>query len=211
MDYVGYKKISGDLVSSGTNFAAAGAAAYAAANAARAAGTGGLDIQADIALLMSGVQFAGQLWNQWTSHPAADARDFIKNLKPKLASADPYNRLTLVIAGDSKINHRAKDVSAKELVLWYRGNYPDDYKTLRVEDKKYFNDYLVSAAQSSTDVNQAPRDYEAAMFTTAEINSNATATQKVTNLFSTGTGKTNWVLYGAIGIGVILLIKYIKK
>jgi len=202
MDYVGYKKSVGDLASSGASTAAA---------AARAVATGGADIAADIALLMAGVQFAGELWNQWTSHPAADARDFIKNLKPKLEVADPYNRLTLVIAGDSKINHRAKDVSAKELVLWYRGNYPNDYKTLRFQDKKYFNDYLVSAAQSSTDVNQASRDYQAAMFTTSELNYNASSTEKIKNLFSTSTGKTNWVLYGAIGVGIILLIKYIKK
>jgi len=212
MDYIGYKKNVGDLLSSGVNLVSAGGAAYAAANAARAAGSGGLDLQADIALAMSAFQFGGQLWNQWTSHPAADARDFIKNLKPKLASADPYNRLTLVIAGDNKINHRAKDVSARELVLWYRGNYPNDYKTLRVEDKKYFNDYLANAAQASTDVNQASKDYEAAMFTTSEINSNATTTQSASNIFQSVTsGKTNWVLYGAIGIGAILLLKYIKK
>jgi hypothetical protein len=212
MDFIGYKKVSGNLTSSATNFAAAGAAAYAAANAARAAGSAGLDLQADIALAMAAVQFGGDLWNQWTSHPAADARDFIKNLKPKLAAADPYNRMVLLIAGDTKINHRAKDVSAKELVLWYRGNYPDDYKTLRVEDKKYFNDYLESAAQGSTDVNQASRDYQAAKFTTAEINSNATPAQAASNIFSSATsGKTNWLLYGAIGIGIVVLLKYFKK
>jgi hypothetical protein len=203
MDYIGYKKSVGDLVSSGTATAVSAARVYASV---------GADISADIALVMSSVQFGKDLWNQWTSHPAADARDFIKNLKPKLAAADPYNRLVLLIAGDSKINHRAKDVSAKELVLWYRGNYPNDYKTLRVEDKKYFNDYLDSAAQGSTDVNQASRDYQAAKFTISEINSNATSTEAASNIFSSVTsGKTNWVLYGAIGIGVILLIKYIKK
>jgi hypothetical protein len=203
MDYIGYKKSVGDLVSSGTATAASAAKVYE---------TGGLDIKSDIALAMSGGQFLANLYTQWTSHPAADARDFIKNLKPKLAAADPYNRLVLLMAGDSKINHRAKDVSAKELVLWYRGNYPDDYKTLRVEDKQYFNSYLDSAAQGSTDVNQASRDYQAAKFTTTEINSNATQTQAASNIFSSITsGKTNWVLYGAIGIGVILLIKYIKK
>jgi hypothetical protein len=212
MDYIGYKKSVGNLLSSGASTASAAYAAYTATAAARAGATGGLDIQADIALAMAGVQFLGDLYNQWTSHPAADARDFIKNLKPKLAAADPYNRLVLLMAGDSKINHRAKDVSAKELVLWYRGNYPDDYKTLRVEDKKYFNDYLDSAAQGSTDVNQASRDYQAAKFTTSEINSNATATQAASNIFSSVTsGKTNWVLYGAIGVGVIFLIKMLKK
>jgi hypothetical protein len=210
-DYIGYKKTIGDLVSSGTNFAAAGAAAYAAANAARAAGTGGLDIQADIALAMAGVQFLGDLWNQWTSHPAADARDFIKNHKPLIANLDPYNRLVNVIASSKKINPKAVDVNAAEWILWYKLNYPEDYKTLTPDVKKYWNDYLYSLETSYNNPNNMNANLDRAMFTTAEINSNATATQKVTNLFSTSTGKTNWVLYGAIGIGVILLIKYIKK
>jgi hypothetical protein len=50
------------------------------------------------------------------------------------------------------------------------------------------------------------------MFTTSELNYNATPTQAASNIFSSVTsGKTNWVLYGAIGIGAILLLKYIKK
>jgi hypothetical protein len=75
----------------------------------------------------------------------------------------------------------------------------------------YFNNYLLNAAQQSLDVNQASRDYKSAMFNTSELNYNATPTESITNLFSTGTGKTNWVLYGAIGLGVILLIKMLKK
>jgi hypothetical protein len=201
-DYIGYKKTVGDLASSGT---------AAAASAARVAATGGTDISADIALVLAGVQFAGQLWNQFTARPAADARDFIKNLKPKIVNLSPYERITYIMAGDTKINKRAKDVSARELVLWYRGAYPNDYKTLSVKDKTYFNNYLLEAAKQNTDVNQASRDYQAARFTVDELNYNATPLQSVTNLFSSGTGKTNWVLYGAIGLGIILLIKYIKK
>jgi hypothetical protein len=205
-DYIGYKKSVGDIASSGVAFATT-----VAASGAKALASGGADIAADIALLSSGVVFVGELVHQWTSHPAADARDFIKNLKPKLAAADPYNRLILLIAGDDKINHRAKDVSAKELVMWYRQTYPNDYQSLTVKDKTYFNNYLLSAAQQSTDVNQASRDYKNSMFTTSELNYNATPVETVKNIFTPVGGKTNYVLYGALAIGAILLIKYIKK
>jgi len=202
-DYIGYRKSVGDLLSTG---------ATAATSAARVFASGGADISADIALIVSGGVFASQLFNQWTSHPAADARDFIANLKPKLASADPYNRLLLVMAGDTKINHRAKDVSAKELVLWYRGNYANDYLTLTPEAKTYWNNYLISAANGATDVNQASRDYINAKFTTYETNYNASPAQAASNILKNITsGKTNWVLYGAIAIGAILLIKNINK
>jgi hypothetical protein len=174
----------------------------------KAVSEGGLDPAADVAAVLASAAFVSDLWNQWTSHPAADARDFIANLKPKLAVADPYNRLIQVIAGDNKISHRAKDVSASELVDWYRLNYPNDYQTLTPDAKVYFNNYLVSAAQGATDVNQASRDYKKAMFTQTEINYNATPAQTVSNLFTSATsGTVNWVLYGAIGIGLILLLK----
>ena len=45
---------------------------------------GGLDPAADIAAVMASAGLVSDLWYQWTSHPAADARDFIANLKPKL-------------------------------------------------------------------------------------------------------------------------------
>jgi len=201
-DYIGYRKTMGDLISSGTAAATSGARVFA---------TGGADISADIALIASGAAFAVGLFNQWTSHPAADARDFIANLKPKLAAADPYNRLLLVMAGDTKINHRAKDVSARELVLWYKENYPNDYMQLTPEAKTYWNNYLVNAANNATDVNQASRDYINAKFTTVQTNYNAIPIQAVSNLLTSATsGTTNWVLYGALAIGAILLIKNLK-
>jgi hypothetical protein len=201
-DYIGYRKSVGDLLSSGATAASSGARVFA---------TGGADISADIALIASGAAFAAGLWDQWTSHPAADARDFISKLKPQLASADPYNRLLLVMAGDTKINHRAKDVSAKELVMWYRQNYPNDYMTLTPDAKNYWNNYLVNAANQATDVNQASRDYINSKFTTVQINYNATPVQTISNLFTSATnGTTNWVLYSALAIGAILLIKNLK-
>jgi hypothetical protein len=170
--------------------------------------TGGLNPAADIAAVLASAGFVSDLFNQWTSHPAADARDFISNLKPKLAVADPYNRLIQLMAGDTKINHRAKDVSASELVLWYRLNYPKDYLELTPEAKTYFNNYLINAANEATDVNQASRDYKKAMFTTSEVNYNATPVQAASNILTSATsGNINWVLYGAIAIGAIILLK----
>jgi len=201
-DYIGYRKSVGDIFSSGAATASAGAKAFA---------SGGTNIADDIALAASSAAFISNLWEQWTSHPAADARDFISKLKSQLSSADAYNRIIKVMAGDNKINHRAKDVSASELVLWYRINYLNDYMNLTPDVKIYWNNYLVNAANAATDVNQASRDYKRAMFTQSEINYNATPAQTISNLFtSTTTGKTNWVLYGALAIGAILLIKNLK-
>lgn len=207
--YIDYNESIGDIASSGVAFATTLATA-----GPRAFASGGLDISADIQLLASSGAFAANLYNQFTSHPAADARDFINNLKPQLSSADAYNRLKLVIAGDTKINHRAKDVSASELVQWYRNSYPNDYLQLTSDAKTYWNNYLISAANQATDVNQASRDYRSAFFTTSEVNYNATPIQAASNILTSATaksGSTNWVLYGALAIGAIFLIKNIKK
>ena len=202
-DYIGYNNKIGDIFSSGVATATTGAKVFA---------SGGTNIADDIALLAASASFASSLWEQWTSHPAADARDFISKLKPQLVNVDPHTRLTYIMVGDNKINHRAKDVSASELVKWYRLAYLDDYKSLSPEDKTYFNNYLINAANAATDVNQASRDYTSAMFTQTELNYNASPVQTVSNLFtSSTTGTTNWVLYGAIAIGAILIIKNISK
>ena len=210
-DYIGYRKIGALSQSAPAATIAVSSAVQAGLATAAATGEFGLNPAADIAAILATAAFASDLWNQWTSHPAADARDFIKNLKPKLAVADPYNRLLQVMAGDTKINHRAKDVSASELVKWYRLNYPDDYKTLTPDAKTYWNNYLVTAAKQATDVNQASRDYINSQFTTSQVNYNATPIQTVSNLFTSATSSTtNWVLYGALAIGAILLIKNLK-
>ena len=210
-DYIGYRKIGALSQSAPAATIAVSSAVQAGLATAAATGEFGLNPAADIAAILATAAFASDLWNQWTSHPAADARDFIKNLKPKLAVADPYNRLLQVMAGDTKINHRAKDVSASELVKWYRLNYPDDYKTLTPDAKTYWNNYLVTAANQATDVNQASRDYINSQFTTSQVNYNATPIQTVSNLFTSATSSTtNWVLYGALAIGAILLIKNLK-
>jgi len=172
----------------------------------------GLDPAADVAAVLASAAFVSDLWNQWTSHPAADARDFIKNAKPKIAILDPYNRLINVIAYSQKINPKAKDVDAAEWLLWYRQNYPNDYMTLTPDAKNYWNTYLNSIRSSFQNGNNLYNNLQAAMFTTSEINYNATPIQSVSNLLTSATsGTTNWVLYGAIGIGIILLIKNLSK
>lgn len=182
------------------------------ASAASAFASGGTDLASDIATIQSSLQFFGNFLEQFTAHPAADARDFIKNLKPQIASADAHNRLAYVISGDSKINDRAKDVSASELVLWYKQNYPNDYKNLSNQDKVYFNEYLQKQAAKYKGVNQAARDYTNAMFNAGELSYNATPIQNVQNAASSAaqnlsSGSINWVLYGALAIGAIILLK----
>jgi hypothetical protein len=201
-EYIGYHSI-GDLTSSGT---------ATAITTARVVATGGLDISADIALALSAFQFVGDLFNQWTSRPASDARDFIKNAKPKIAILDPYKRLVNVIAYSQKINPKAIDVNATEWLLWYKATYAEDYKKLDANAKLYWNKYLNTIKSSYNNPNNMNRNLDLAMFTQSELNYNSSPLQSLTNLFSSGTGgKTNWVLYGAIGIGAILLIKYIRK
>jgi len=145
------------------------------------------------------------------AHPAADARGVISAVKPLLPSKNASERMHLVLAATSKISHRAKDVEARELILWYRNNYPNDYKDLSVEDKNYWNNFCLKSAQETTDVNQASNDYNLALFSPSQVNYNATPIQTgsnfLQNLTSGGiaTGSTNWVLYGAIGLGLILL------
>ena len=140
-------------------------------------------------------------------HPAADARGVISATKPLLPNTTASKRMYLVLAACSKIAHRAKDVEARELILWYRQNYPDDYKQLTVEDKNFFNNYCITSAQQTTDVNQASNDYRLALFSPAQVNYNVSPGQAASNLLTSATsGTTNWVLYGAIGIGLIILL-----
>ena len=148
----------------------------------------------------------------FTAHPAADARDFIKNAKPKIATIEAAKRLASVILFSQKINPRAIDVNAREWLLWYRQNYPDDYKTLNPDAKIYWNNYINSVKQAYNNPNNMNVNLDQAMFTNEEINVNATPIKTASNIITNlTTGKTNWVLYGAIAIGAIFLIKNIKK
>jgi hypothetical protein len=206
-DYIGYRKSVGDLATSSVAFATTVATA-----GPRALASGGLDISADIQLLVATAALVPALLNQWTSHPAADARDFIKNAKPTIVNLDPRKRLASVISYSQKINPKAIDVNAAEWILWYKQNYSNDYLQLTPDDKKYWNDYLISLKKSYNNPNNMNVNLDKAMFSTNELNYNASPIQSASNILTSITsGKTNWILYGAIAIGAILLIKNINK
>jgi len=145
------------------------------------------------------------------SHPARDAKDFILNAKKTILNDAPQDRIAKVIAYSQRISPKAIDVNTREWLKWYKLTYSNDYKDITPDLKIYWNEYLNSIRNTYGNVNRIFEDLDAAAFTSEEINYNATPVETVKNLFtSTGTGKINWVLYGAIGIGAILLIKNLK-
>jgi hypothetical protein len=73
--------------------------------------------------------------------PAGQARDVISAVKNQIANVDARKRIALVIAGSQK-NFKAADVDVKEMLLWYRENYKNDFQTLLPQDMVYWNDYL---------------------------------------------------------------------
>ena len=145
------------------------------------------------------------------SHPARDAKDFIANAKKTILNDTPQDRIAKVVAYSQRISPKAIDVNTREWLKWYKQTYSNDFKDITPDLKIYWNEYLNSIRNTYGNVNRIFEDLDAAAFTTAEINYNATPVETVKNLFtSTGTSRINWVLYGAIGIGAILLIKYLK-
>jgi spore coat protein CotH len=194
-----YNDSIGDLLTSGAGYAAATAAAVSA---------GGLNIAADVAAVVAQVQFAVDLWHQWTSHPAADAKDFIKNAKPNIVNIDPYERIVKVIGYSQKINPKAIDVNTREWLKWYKQNYKDDYLKLSPDVKIYWNNYLNSIKNTYGNVNKIFEDLDAAAFTITEINTNANSIETVTNLVSNITSNPNfkYVLYGGIGLIFVYLL-----
>lgn len=145
------------------------------------------------------------------AHPARDAKDFIANAKKTIINDTPQDRIAKVVAYSQRISPKAIDVNTREWLKWYKLTYSEDFKDITPDLKIYWNEYLNSIRNTYGNVNRIFEDLDAAAFTQSQINFNATPVQSVTNLFkSTSTGKINWVLYGAIGIGAILLIKYLK-
>jgi hypothetical protein len=196
--YIGYNAKVGDLLSSGGAAAATTAAAFA---------QGGLNIGSDIAALVATFQFASGLWDQWTSHPAADALDIISQIKPQLVNADPRTRMAIIIGASQKISPKAKDVDAEKNLLWYRLAYPDDYTVLSPDDKNYWNNYLNNIRTHNPDGNNMYFNLQSAMFTNEQINYNATPLAAASNLLTNAGISTNTIIYLAIGLGVLLLIK----
>lgn len=195
-----YNNSIGELKTSAVTYAATTAAALA---------EGGLNIAADIAAIVAQVQFYGDLWQQWTSHPAADAKDYIKNAKPTIVGIDPYDRIVKVIGYSQKINPKAIDVNTREWLKWYKQNYREDYLTLSPDVKIYWNSYLDSIRNTYGNVNRIFEDLDAAAFTTTEINVNATPIETVENLLTNLTApgsNVKYVLYGGIGLLFVYLL-----
>ena len=151
-------------------------------------------------------------WDQWFSHPAADANRLIDSVKIQIKNADPRNRLALVIATAQKISPKARDVAAEKLFLWYKNTYNEDYKTLSLEDKEYYNKFLQTAIATQEDGNNFWANSQRAMFTNSELNYNANALQTITNtasnIFTNLTkSPSTLILYTGIGLGLYLILK----
>jgi hypothetical protein len=194
-----YNERIGDLFTSGAGYAAATAAAVA---------EGGLNIGADVAAIVAQVNFATDLWHQWTDHPARDAQDYIKNAKTTIANIDPYDRIVKVIGYSQKINPKALDVNTREWLKWYKQTYRNDYLTLAPDVKIYWNNYLDSIRNSTNDHNNIYSDLDAARFSQTEINVNATPVETATNLVTNITSNPNvkYILYGGIGLLFVYLL-----
>ena len=167
------------------------------------AATGGaaVPITAVIDVVIAAAPFLTSWISNVFSHPAADARGIIAEVKKNIVNVDARTRLATVLAAATKISPKAKDVEARELDLWYRQTYPNDYQNLTADDMVYWNNTMVNNANQYSTVNQAARDYIAAEFTTAQIASK----NPVTALTST-TGK-NYLLYGVIAIALFLIFR----
>jgi hypothetical protein len=139
-----------------------------------------------------------------SQRPAGEARDKINAIKPIIAKQDARDRLANVIAV-SKQNFKAADVDVKEMLLWYRENYANDYTQLAPADKEYFNQYLDGYRQrflsTRPDLQQIA---DKAYFTNDQINykENAPGTQKA--------GMNILVTLGIVGAGIFALSKMKK-
>ena len=170
------------------------------------AATGGaaLPITAVIDVAIAALPFLIPFISNVFQHPARDTKNLINALKPQLQSKDSRERLALVIATGEKISDKSKDVEAKDLLLWYRQAYPEDFKSLMFEDKIYFNNYLLQLRSRFADGNNMYQNIDRAMFSDAEINFNANPIQSITNIIS---NKNNLLIYGGIALALILLLK----
>ena len=145
-------------------------------------------------------------------HPARDANKLIDGIKTQLINSDPRQRLALVLATANRISPAARDVAAEKLFLWYKNTYSEDYKKLSIEDKQYYNSYLINAINTQADGNNFWANSRRAMFTSSELNYNASALQSVTNTASNiitnlTQSPSSLILYTGIGLGLYLILK----
>lgn len=165
----------------------------------------------------------------------------INSTKLQLENLQPRDRLGLLLAVAEQINiPSGRDYMVKTLFLWYKTNYINDYKTLLPEDKQYYNNFLNKAIQQNPggtspwgeilgftlDGNGFKNIAIQSMFTNDEINYNQKIVPKITNssnnVFSpnnvtsainktNSSATNNLLLYGGIGLGLLLILKKKKK
>ena len=192
-NYIGYKQTGRQIGFGETTLATGGAAAPVT-----------LIVDAAIALLPVLIPWVRNMFRA----PARDSRKLIDALKPQIINVTPRDRLGLVIATGQKIDVAAKDVEARELLLWYRQSYPNDYQSLLTDDKIFFNNYILSIRNTRGDGNNMYANLDKAMFTNAEINYNANPLQTASNVLSNFTkSPSTLILYAGIGLGLLLLLK----
>lgn len=192
-NYIGFKKIG--VAPGGVTLATGGVAFPITAI-----------IDGAIALLPILIPFIGNAFK----HPARDAIKIIDGIKGQLASSNARQRLALILASDQRIS--SKDVSAEKLFAWYKNTYNEDYKTLTIEDKIYYNNYLTNIMNSYRDGNNLYANIRRAMFTNSELNYNANPVQTITNtasnIFTNLTkSPSSLILYTGIGLGLYLILK----
>ena len=141
-------------------------------------------------------------WNQWFTHPARDAMNFVKTIIPTLQGIDARSRLARVLAATEKI--KAKDIEARDLLKVYRQTYRDDYKELTLDDMLYFNNYLNNVLNTARNDNNLFQNINASFFTQSELDYQKPKTAQ-TILSSPNTQK--YLIVGAIGLGLLLLLK----
>jgi len=165
-------------------------------------------IDGAIALLPILIPFIGNAFK----HPARDAIKIIDGIKTQLANSDPRQRLALVLASAQRISPDARDVAAEKLFLWYKNTYNQDYKDLSIDDKQYYNKYLLNAINTQADGNNFWANSQRAMFTNSELNYNANPVQTITNTASNiitnlTQSPSSLILYTGIGLGLYLILK----
>lgn len=198
-NYIGYKSINKRVgVAPGAVTAATGGAAFPI--------TAVIDVV--IGLLPVLIPWIGNAFK----HPARDANKLIDGIKKEMQNSDARKRLALVLAIAGRISPAARDVAAEKLFLWYKTTYPEDYKALTIEDMQFYNDYLITAIRTQADGNNFWYNSKRAMFTTSELNYNASllqqASSNVSNIFSNLTqSPSKLILYGGIGLGLYLILK----
>jgi hypothetical protein len=148
---------------------------------------------------------------------AASFKKFLNNLNSQIQNQDPRQRLGTIIATGTKLGNTFQNIHSinfafidrvADIFLWYRQNYPNDYQNLLATDKEYFNETILSLKSRIRQSESVRAKYDRAMFTNTEINYISSPLQGASNILSNLTkNPTSLLLYGGIGLGLLLLLK----